>query len=92
MKKVYYNSNYHPVADVNVMSLAEKLLTEDVIYTSNQLVIEAVRLLIYRRKLNHEDVEIYYYDKLIKPDKYARLDYHNTPEWELQTDWLMEML
>lgn len=94
MKRIYYDSKHPAVADTEAMSLAEKLLTEDVIYTSNHLVILAVRLLIYRRQLNWEDVEVYYYDKgqTCKSTEYGRLLYNGTSEWNIDTDWLMEMM
>ena len=93
MKRVYYDSKHPTVADTEAMSLAERLLTEDVIYTSNHLVILAVQLLIYRRQLNWEDVEVYYYDKLqtCSSSKYGRLLYKDTFEWNIEENWLMEM-
>lgn len=93
MKRIYYDSKHPTVADTEAMTLAERLLTEDVIYTSNHLVILAVRLLIYRRQLNWEEVEVYYYDKLqtCESTKYGRLLYSGTPEWNIEENWLMEM-
>ena len=67
MKKVYYNptDDSIAVADHHSIEYANKLLTENELYTSNSQVVLAVRVMVHKGILNHKEVEIYFEDKIL---------------------------
>lgn len=76
MKKVYYLPDRKDLAvgDNEALKEAEKLLTEDYLYTSNKTVITGIRLLVKKGAIDHNNIKIYFEGQEMNFYKNGRLD------------------
>jgi len=79
MLKINYCKRGHAYPDYiceeYVRNAYETMNNNDTIETSTLLIIDAVRVLIYEKVIDHNLVEFYLEDEYIgKPDKYGRID------------------
>ena len=89
MLEIHYDEKYCSCSDFDVMKEAEKIAenykysTFLKVQTSTGMLVDAIRIMVIRGKIPHDEVRILFKDKVITIDKYVQ--YSEWPKGFLDT-------